>query len=118
MPSGSIAKVTGVVAKSTPIAAGLSQIYGLILSNDGKRSATIQLVKTVAGIIPDIQSPMSADEELFGHWEILPGEFIFVPVAATYGGMFPQLLMQVTDDHTLVVFGGPTMITWATVGVV
>ncbi len=116
MPSGSLAKVLGVVAKSTPINATLTSVWGLSLSNDGRRSATIQLVKTATGVVPDIQVPMTAGENLVGHWEILPGEVMFFPVAGSYGGVFPLQTISTANDYTLVVFGGPTMISWSTIG--
>lgn len=117
MPSGRIAKVLGAVAKSIPVNTGLGTVYGLTLSNDGRKSATVQLVMTAVGVVPDIQEPMTAGETLFGHWEILPGEVIFAPVSTTYGGVYPlSNAVPASYDYTLVIFGGPTMISWSTLG--
>lgn len=77
---GVITKTGVEPGRAKDILAGMTSFSGLSLSNDSRGGkAVIQLVGIPLNFESDILEELSAsDERLWGHWELSPGEYLFL----------------------------------------
>ena len=76
--TGLLVKDSEIPGRGVNVTAGFNSLTGFALSNVGPRVAVVQLVQTDAGTVALDDRPLSAsDIRLYGHWEIMPGEYVF-----------------------------------------
>lgn len=109
--SGLMVKNSSVVGRSSPITTGMTAGTGLALSNPGKRTAKVQLVRTDVGVVPPDSEPRdAADVDLYGQWLISPGEAIFEGIdeyalsAVEYGGLYDYTLLLFADGPAAIAY--------------
>lgn len=104
--TGLIIKESGEPGRAVDIFQGMNSLTGLSLSNDGPSVAILQLVGTDTGIIPLEDQPLSAsDTRLFGHWIMIPGEYVFI--SASIGASdYPIAAVEFAGltDYSLLLF--------------
>jgi len=109
--TGLLVKDSEIPGRGVDVTAGFTSLTGFALSNVGPRVAVVQLVQTDAGVVALDDQPLSAsDIRLYGHWEIMPGEYVFgsnydYPYSAIeFGGLSEYGLLLFAKDKAAVAY--------------
>jgi len=109
--TGLLVKDSEIPGRAVDVTAGFISLTGFAISNVGPRVAVVQLVQTDAGVVALDDQPLSAsDIRLYGHWEIMPGEYVFgsnydYPYSAIeFGGLSEYGLLLFAKDKAAVAY--------------
>lgn len=106
-----------IPGRSAPITAAMTSGDGLVIQNLGKKTVIVQLVRTDSAVVPpDMEPRTAADIDLYGHWELLPEQYLGMdlldyPISEVeFGGAsdYTLLLFSETPASVAYAFKGAT----------